>query len=747
MHEKPQTTPAPALPSAYELAETTRAKFIEALAFHQQGRLGAAQECCLQILALQPRHFESLHLLGVISAQTGHPERAVELISRAIDINPHAAAPYNNRGNALRALNQYVAAVESFDQAVALKPDYPDAYYNRAIALHDLKDYDAALQSYDKAIKLKPDYAEAYNNRGGLLRELQRYDAAVQSYDKAIVFKPDSEEAYYNRGNALCQLRSYDAALQSYDKAIYLKADHAEAYNGRGIVLNELKQYDAALQSFDKALTLKADYAEAHHNRGTSLLELRRFEAALRDYEKALALKPELQFLFGTHLHTKMHICEWAHAEAAFSQLTVNIERGKETAPPFAVLALSNSPTLQKSAAEIWLRAKCVPNIAVPKSLRFQKRDKIRLGYFSADFREHALSRLIAELFELHNRSTFEVTAFSLGPRRQDRLRARISAASDRFIDVANHSDLDVVTLARSLELDIAIDLTGFTQYARPHIFALRPAPVQVNYLGYPGTMGAHYIDYLIADPTLIPYGQQQHYAEKIVYLPNSYQANDSKRRMSDRNFTRVDFGLPETGFVFCCFNNNYKILPETFDSWMRILKRVEGSVLWLLPSNGTAADNLRREATARGVGVERLVYAGVMSPPDHLARHRVADLFLDTFPYNAHTTASDSLWSELPVLTCLGETFAGRVAASLLNAIGLPELITLTREEYEALAIDLATNPEKLKQIRLKLRHNRLTMPLFNTKLFTKHIEAAYTMMYDRYHAGLSPTHLHVPS
>ena len=721
---------------------------MEALAFHQQGQLDAARERYLQILEIQPLHFESLHLLGVISAQTGSPERAVELISRAIEINPDAAAPYNNRANALRALGRYAAALQDFDKAIVLKPDYSDAYYNRGIVLHNLKEYPSALESFDKAIELRPAYAEAHNNRGGVLRELQQYDAAVTSYDKAIALKPDSEDAHYNRGNALCQLRCYEAALQSYNKAIDLKADHAEAHNGRGIALHQLKLYDAALQSFDKALEFRPDHPEARYNRGSTLLELRRFEAALQDYAKALMLKPDLEFLFGTHLYTKMHICDWGLADTALSQLAVNIERGKQTAPPFAVLALSNSPALQKKAAETWVQARCAPHVALPEPVSFPKNRKIRLGYFSADFREHALSRLIVELFELHSRSKFEVTAFSFGPTTQhDSLRKRIAAASDRFIDVANKSDADVVLLARSVELDIAIDLTGFTEHSRPQIFALRAAPLQVNYLGYPGTLGAPYMDYLIADATLIPESHRQHYAEKIVYLPNSYMANDSKRLISQKTFTRSALGLPELGFVFCCFNNNYKILPGVFDSWMRILKQVNGSVLWLLPSNEKAANNLRREARARGVAAERLVYATVMPPHDHLARHRAADLFLDTLPYNAHTTASDALWSGLPVLTCLGETFASRVAASLLYAIGLPELITRTGEEYEAQAIDLANSPEKLKQIRLKLSRNRLTMPLFDTKSFTKHIEGAYTMMSDRYRAGLAATHLHVPN
>jgi predicted O-linked N-acetylglucosamine transferase (SPINDLY family) len=325
-------------------------------------------------------------------------------------------------------------------------------------------------------------------------------------------------------------------------------------------------------------------------------------------------------------------------------------------------------------------------------------------------------------------------------------MRVRLKGAFDKFIDVRNMSDRDVAVLARGLEIDIGVDLNGFTGDARTSIFAMRAAPVQVSYLGYPGTTGADYIDYLIADPMLIPAAHRAHYTEKVVYLPNTYQPNDRKRQISDKGFTRSELFLPQEGFIFCCFNNNYKTTPDVFDSWMRILGRVDGSVLWLLEDNEIAVRNLKKEASARGIDPNRLVFAPRMTLPDHLARHRVADLFLDTLPYNAHTTASDALWAGLPVLTQIGETFAGRVAASLLNAAGLPELITTTRDAYEALAIELASNPAKLASIRQKLSDNRLTTPLFDTTLFTKHIEAAYTAMYERHQAGLPPDHIHVP-
>jgi predicted O-linked N-acetylglucosamine transferase (SPINDLY family) len=371
--------------------------------------------------------------------------------------------------------------------------------------------------------------------------------------------------------------------------------------------------------------------------------------------------------------------------------------------------------------------------------------NKIRIGYFSADFRVHPVSTLIAELFELHDKTKFEIIAFSFGEDDKSSMRLRISKSFDQFIDVSNLSDFDIAKLSRDMKVDIAIDLGGYTADSRTGIFSYRAAPIQVHYIGYLGTMGADYIDYIIADKTLIPDASQPYYSEKVVYLPNSYQANDRKRLISDKQFTKQELGLPENSFVFCCFNNNYKILPATFSSWMRILKEVEGSVLFLYAENNWAKDNLQKEAEIRGVNSSKLIFGMNIPYADYLSRYQTCDLFLDTFPYNAGTTASDALWTGLPVLTLMGQSFASRVAASLLNAIGLPELITNTQEEYESLAIELAMNPSKLAAIKLRLANNRLTYPLFDTPLFTKNLEAAYIKMFEKYLAGFLPKHISI--
>lgn len=652
-------------------------KFQQAMELFQAGQLIQAQVLCEQILKSQPRHFDALHLSGVIATQTKNPQKAVELIGKAIKINPDNADFYVNRGFALQELKQLNAALDSYDKAIAIKPDYVRAYYNRALVLQELKQLDAALASYDKAIVLKPDYAIAYSNRGVVLEGLKQLDAALASYDKAIALKPD----------------------------------FAMAYNNRGGVLQELKQLDAALASYDKAIAIKPDYA----------------------------------FLFGSRLHAKMFLCDWTNFDNESAELIYRIERNEKATHPFPVLAITDNLPIQRRAAEIWLKDKHPINLSLGDIPKRSKGGKIRIGYYSADYHNHATTYLVAELFEQHNKNNFELIAFSFGPDASDEMRKRVSAVFDQFIDARNQSDKSVALLSRNMGIDIAVDLKGLTQHSRPGIFSYGVAPIQVNYIGYPGTTGAEYIDYVIADKTLIPEASQQYYSEKVVYLPNSYQVNDSKRRISDKQITRAELGLPETGFVFCCFNNNYKITPHTFDGWMRILQQVKGSVLWLFEDNPTAAKNLNKEAEARGVNRERLIFAKRWPLAEHLARHRVADLFLDTLPCNAHTTASDALWAGLPVLTCMGEAFASRVAASLLNAICLPELITQTQAEYEMLAIELAAQPKKIEAIKAKLELNRLAAPLFDSTLFTKHIEDAYTQMYERYHADLLPEHIYV--
>ncbi len=684
----------------------------DAITLHQQGRIGEATAVYWQILGIEPKNVDALHLLGVIAFQTGQHQVAVDMITKAIELKPDFADAYYNLGNAFKDLKQLAAAVDNYGKAIELKPDFADAYSNRGIALQELKQLEAAVDSYNKAISIRPDYALAYSNRGISLQQLNQLDAAVASYEKAITLNPNYAVAYTNLGNALKDQKRLDAAVVNYEKAIKLKPDFADAYFNLGIALQELKQLDLAIASYDKAIYLK----------------------------------PDFEYLHGVRQHAQMLICDWHNFENNVLNLIKKIQINQKASTCFPVIALPIGLAEQRQVAETWSSDKYPYDPSLGPIIKSRKKMKIRVGYFSADFHNHATSYLLAELFECHDKSEFEVIAFSFGPNANDEMRYRVVHAVDEFIDVKKMSDKDIAQLSRNLEIDIAIDLKGLTQDSRLGIFSYKAAPIQVSYLGYPGTLGTKYIDYIIADETLIPTNSQQHYSEKIVYLPNSYQVNDRQRAISPILFTKQDYGLSQESFVFCCFNNNFKITPDLFDTWIRILKTVEKSVLWLIEDNQKAMENLQKEAQRRGLNKNRLLFSKRIAVAEHLARHKVADLFLDTLPYNAHTTASDALWAGLPVLTCIGESFASRVAASLLFAVGLPEMVTTTLNDYEALAIELSTNPSKLSAIKNKLEKNRLTTPLFDTPRFTKQIELAFKKLNERYLADLPPDHIYIP-
>jgi predicted O-linked N-acetylglucosamine transferase (SPINDLY family) len=473
------------------------------------------------------------------------------------------------------------------------------------------------------------------------------------------------------------------------------------------------------------------------------MLQLKQADSASMSFFKALEIKPDFDFLLGTCLHSKMKLCDWENLGEGLNILEAEVSSLKKVTTPFAALSLIDKPDLHLQAAQTYGNSKFPSNHLLGPIPKRIAKDRIRIGYFSADFHNHATSYLMAELFEAHDRLKFEIYGFSFGPNTQDEMRNRLSKGFDKFLDVSKLPDSEIAQLSRDLEIDIAIDLKGYTEDSRTAIFAYRCAPIQVNYLGYPGTMGVNYMDYVIADPIVISESNVDSFAEKIVYLPNCYQVNDSKRKISEKQFTRSDCGLPEKGFVFCCFNNGYKIQPQTFQIWMRILQSVEGSVLWLYEDNATASANLREEAEQLGVDSNRLIFAPRLSMEEHLARHCMADLFLDTLPYNAHTTASDALWAGVPVLTCMGKSFAGKVAASLLNAIDLPELITYNAQEYEEKATQLAADPQVLNCLKNQLSVNKTTSSLFNIGQFKGHFEAALSKMYAVYQSGEEIDHI----
>jgi predicted O-linked N-acetylglucosamine transferase (SPINDLY family) len=682
----------------------------EAIDVHQQGKLTRAKLIYRRLLELNPKNSDVIHLLGLISYQTGQHQDAVDLIRKAIGINPKVAMYYSNLG----------------------------------IALKELKLYEDAVASYDTAISLKPDFAEAYSNRGNALKELQLFDEALISCDKAIAINPSYAEAHSNRGNALQELKKLDQALSSYDNAIALNPNLVQAFFNRGIALKQLRQFENAVASFDQAIALRPDHAEAHFNRGSSLQELKRLDEAIASYDNALSIKKEYEYLQGIRLHAKMHNCDWINYQNEVSDLRSKIKNKLKVSPALPILALPFGLEEQRIAAEIWCLDKYPRNTSLGPILQSSGKPKIRLGYFSADFRNHPVSLLSAGLFEHHDKSKFELIAFAFGPDSRDKIRDRIAKSFDKFFDVKLKTDKEIAALSREMGIDIAIDLGGHTQYSRIGVFSFRAAPIQLSYIGYLGTMGANYYDYLIADKFLIPEKSRSHYIEKIIYLP-SYQVNDNQQEIPCNVLSRQELNLPSVGFVYCCFNASYKITPETFDGWMRILRAVPQSVLMLYVGTLSATRNLRIEAEKRGVSQNRLIFGEQLIRSKYLARCRSADLFLDTLPYNAGATASDALWAGLPVLTCMGEGFAGRYAASLLQAIGLPELITNSQAEYEALAIELGTNSVKLKKIKEKLELNRMTEPLFDTALFAKKIEIAYEKIYEIFQSDLPPQNIYI--
>ena len=622
--------------------------------------------------------------------------------------------------------------------------EYAKQFFLDGLDLLQKDKYQEAELKFLESLKLLPDRASTLTNLSAAQIKLKKFSDAKISSKQAITLEANNGEALLNLGLIEKECGNLIGATDYFNQAIELNQNHVEAYLNIGATLKDLRHYSEALSAYEKALSIKPDYAEAWFHKGALYGELKLYSEALSAYEKALQIKPDIDYLLGQYIHTKLLIANWDKLEPMVSSLIKQIQSGLKVSTPFNVLSALDLSDIHLRASKIWINDRYPPNFLLPKINKIMHQ-KIRIGYFSADFCNHPVSLLTSELFKLHSRDTFKVVAFSLknaGP--NDLIRKHLIDNFDQFIDVENKSDLEIAELSRSMEIDIAIDLGGHTQGSRTGIFSYRAAPIQVNYLGYPGSMGAEYIDYLIADKTLIPEQDRISYQEKIVYLPNTYIIDDRDRRVGHKRFERKDFGLPDCGIVFCAFNSAYKFNQRMLESWSRILLKTRGSVLWISENNAVFRENLLNTFSSLGINSDRIVFATRLeTPEDHLARHKLADLFLDTSPYNAHTTALDSLKSGLPVLTLMGEGFAGRVGASVVNAIGLPDLVTYSHEEYELKAIALSSIPEELNKIKARLKTNFNTKPLFNSPLFTAHIEAAYIKMYERYQADLGPDHI----
>ena len=707
----------------------------------RQGRPEEALTLAERALAEDADNASALAIVATAAHALGRFEAALAAFDRLVALSADGAEIWAERGDVLAALARWDAALASYDRALALSPDQPAVLANRGNVLKQVERPDEALASYDRALAIAPDFVDALANRGLTLQDLHRPEDALADYDRALALQPDHADALANRGLALHRLQHTEAALASLDRALAVRPDYPEALNGRGVVLQEMKRAEEALPDFARALELRPDYVEAWHNRGLALRKLERLEEALASFERALALQPDHRYALSSAAECVLYLDDWERLPRFAHAIEEHVREGKSVVTPFVLLGYSGDPALQLRCAETYVADLFPVPLPAVQSGKIWRNERIRVAYLSADFRDHPVSQLTAELYELHDRDRFEVIGLSLGDDDGSAMRARVAAAFDRFLDVRTEPDAALAARLAEMRVDIAVDLTGYTDGGRPGIFARRPAPIQVSYLGFSATTGSPFIDYVVGDPVLLPPGEEAHYAEKIVRLPDSYMASDSKRAIAPATPSRAEAGLPERGFVFSSFNNLWKIAPPVFDVWMRLLAAVPESVLWLSQAGPVPAGNLRRAAEARGIDPGRLVFAPRLPRlADHLARQRLADLFLDTLPYNAHTTSYDALWAGLPVLTCPGEAFSGRVAASLLDAVGLPEMVTATLADYEALALALARDPARLAEIRAKLAGNRETAPLFDSRRFTRHLESAYTAMWERWQRGEAP-------
>src|SRR5882672_12807469 len=709
-----------------------------ALRLRRAGKLHEAAELYAQILRGNPSHFEALHALGIVCYQTGRLDEAERLIGQAVAVEPRADAIYN-RACLLLKLERFEEALGCFGEAIALKPGYIEALTNRGNTLMRLKRYEEARSDLETVIALAPKFAEAWNNLGGALKQLQRYDEAISSYDKALALKPNYSEAWKNRGIVKLVQHLHEQAIRDFDKALELDPRSAETWENRGNALSLISPSDA-IESYSRALAIRGGHADTLFRRGNSFHSLRRFEESAADYRRGLKIDPDYPYASGNLAFCRLSCCDWQGLDEETTKLRGELHAGKRVLAPFVGIAVGSTPDELLTSAKLWATDECpTASVALWQGQPYAH-DRIRLAYLSANFNEHAVARLMVGVFEHHDKARFETTAISFG-RNDGPMSERLGRAFDHFVDVRSRGDAEVARLLRDMEIDIAVDLMGFTELCRARILAFRPAPVQVNYLGFPGTMGTRHLDYIIADKMAIHEGEQAHYSENVVFLPNCYLPNDSTRPIAARTPSRREAGLPDDGFVFCSFNQAYKFAPAMFDIWMRLLKRTEGSILWLPECAAAAMRNLKAEALKRDVAPERIVFAPFApSTEDHLARLRLADLFLDTLPYNSHTSACDALWSGVPVVTSPGASFAGRVAASVLLAMGMPDLLAGSLAEYENLAAEFANDPARLAATRAKIERHREVYPLFDTHRFTRNLEAAYTAMWERARIGQAP-------
>lgn len=627
------------------------------------------------------------------------------------------------------SLGKFTESASNYSQFLELDPINTEALFYKANTLQKLSSFSEAITYYSKTIDLDNRYTPAYVNRGIAFNAIKKYEHALNDFDAALKLNPNLAVAYCNKGVTYNELRNYEFAINNFNAAIDVDQSFSEAYLNRGNSFYGLKNLDVAIDNYNIAIKYNDKYALAYSNKANALQELRRFKEASENFKIAFSLNADLEFVYGKYINSKLMICDWS----SFNEDIDNLLKYSSTLQfitPFDALSILDDPQLHHKISENYIHHKFKDQI-IPVVKKNAPHQKIKLAYYSSDFKEHPVSYLTAEIFELHDRDKFEVFGFSLAKVKHSQIRDRIVNSFDQHYEVWDLSDLEVALQSQKLEIDIAIDLGGHTIDSRVDIFANRAAPIQISYIGYLGTMGAKYIDYIVSDHIITPPNLRSYYTEKIIYLP-SYQSNDSKR-IQPSNVDDRQYEIPENTFVFCNFNNNYKILPSIFECWMQILSKVENSILFLFADNEDVIVNLKKYAELSGINSNRLIFGNRASYEEYLSRYNLCHLFLDTYPYNAGTTASDSLWCNVPVLTIAGNSFASRVAASLLTSIGLSDLITTNKNDYVSLAIELAHNQEKYAEIKSRLINNKSSWPLFNSNLFTKNWEQALSVAYRR--------------
>lgn len=747
----------------------------------KNGDLQRAEKNLLEAEALEPKNSETLLYLGLTYAHQGSLNKAKNCFIRSVN-EGGGAEPHYNLGIIYTLEKNLLGAVEEYEKSLSINPKHVESLTNLSDLYNQLQLHDKALTTANQALNIGPIYPETWINQGKALTHLGRKAEAVNAFRRSVELKPFHREGlllladtldeagettealrhydlyinqypnngagHINKGALLQSLKQYDEAMLAYDRALLLQPNDPLLLTNRGCLLRELNRYNEALLAFDAVLATSTDHIGALRNKGQTLLDMDMYIEALALFERLLEAHPETETIQALIFHIKMRLCDWSSFEIAYKNLAQDCDNDLDTCTPFASLGIFDNALTQKKIAERWTDKIISSSRLTPsKILSRKKTGKIRIGYYSPDFKDHAVSYLIAELIELHDRDLFEIIAFSFGPNESSPMQDRLRNSFDKFFDVACNSDLEIAMLSRELGIDIAVDLCGHTDQNRLGIFLNRAAPIQVSYLGHPGTLGSASADYLIADSILVPECNDTNFTEKIIRLPNSFQINDRKRPIAQHYFTKEQFGLPETGLIYCCFNNNYKITPYVFECWMKILKSVDHSVLWLLEDLPGASNNLRKEAEKAGVDPARLIFSGRIPRNQYLSRYLLADIFLDTSPFNGGTTASDALWAGLPIITKMGNAYAGRMASSLLAAMGLNELITHSDNEYIDLAIELGLNQHRLTEINSRLAENKGVSPLFNSPLTTKHLETAFIKIFERHANGLPPESITIPS